>query len=185
ARLGGRRNPRRPPGAPPPGRLSVDAVGDHRRARPLRRSRAARRTRARRARRRSRTTLGPDATRPPGRSRGERRARDARRAGPPRVRAHDDAERARAVRPWLVPEVIQTSQMDCGPASLKSLLEGLGIQVSYGRLREACQTDVDGTSIDTLEELARRLGVDAEQVVIPFEHVFLEKEPMLPAIAVM
>ncbi|HTC48481.1 MAG TPA: cysteine peptidase family C39 domain-containing protein, partial [Candidatus Aquilonibacter sp.] len=57
-------------------------------------------------------------------------------------------------RRWLVPEVVQTSATDCGPAALKCLLEGFGIPVSYGRLREACQTDVDGTSIDTMEEIA-------------------------------
>ena len=72
---------------------------------------------------------------------------------------------------WIVPEVIQTSAMDCGPASLKCLLEGHGISVSYGRLREACQTDVDGTSIDTLEEVAVQLGLRAEQVMIPLDHV--------------
>jgi ABC-type bacteriocin/lantibiotic exporter with double-glycine peptidase domain len=54
----------------------------------------------------------------------------------------------------IVPEVVQTSAMDCGPAALTCLLEGFGISVSYGRLREACQTDVDGTSIDTIEEVA-------------------------------
>ena len=48
------------------------------------------------------------------------------------------------MRRWLVPEVVQSSGMDCGPASLKALLEGFGISASYGRLREACQTDVDG-----------------------------------------
>jgi len=58
------------------------------------------------------------------------------------------------VRRFLIPEVVQTSAMDCGPASLKALLEGFGISASYGRLREACQTDVDGTSIDRLEEAA-------------------------------
>lgn len=52
--------------------------------------------------------------------------------------------------------------MDCGSASLRSLLEGCGVPVSYGRLREACQTDVDGTSIDTMEEVAVQLGLDAE-----------------------
>ena len=50
---------------------------------------------------------------------------------------------------FLIPEVVQTSAMDCGPAALKAILEGFGIPVSYGRLREACQTDVDGTSINT------------------------------------
>ena len=55
---------------------------------------------------------------------------------------------------FLVPEVVQTSNMDCGPAALKCLLQGFNINVNYGRLREACRTDVDGTSIETLEELA-------------------------------
>src|SRR5882757_2636546 len=89
------------------------------------------------------------------------------------------------MRRFFVPEVIQASAMDCGPASLKSLLEGCGVSVSYGRLREACQTDVDGTSIDTLEDIACMLGIDAEQVVIPTDHVLLPSAQTLPAIAVV
>ncbi|HZX93403.1 MAG TPA: ATP-binding cassette domain-containing protein [Myxococcales bacterium] len=85
----------------------------------------------------------------------------------------------------LVPEVVQTSALDCGPACLKSLLGGLGIEVSYPRLREACQTDVDGTSIDTMEELALQLGVEAEQVMLPLDHVFAQEPSSLPAVAVM
>jgi ATP-binding cassette subfamily B protein len=88
-------------------------------------------------------------------------------------------------RPWFVPEVVQTSNMDCGPACLKSLLQGLGVNVHYGRLREACQTDVDGTSIDTLEEILPRLGVEAEQVVIPADHLLLDEPKSLPAIVVV
>lgn len=87
-------------------------------------------------------------------------------------------------RSFLVPEVIQTSEMDCGPASLKSLLEGYGIHSSYGRLREACQTSVDGTSIDSIEDLAVRLGLDAEQVMMPLDHLLLEKMDALPALVV-
>src|SRR5687768_953515 len=86
---------------------------------------------------------------------------------------------------WFAPEVVQTSAMDCGPASLKALLEGFGVSVSYGRLREACQTDVDGTSIDTLEELAVQLGLAAEQVMVPSEHLFLPEAGLLPAIVVV
>lgn len=85
----------------------------------------------------------------------------------------------------LVPEVVQTSGMDCGPASLKCLLEGFGIPISYGRLREACQTDVDGTSIDTMEEIAGQLGLEVEQVMIPPEHLFLAEAAALPAIVVV
>jgi ABC-type bacteriocin/lantibiotic exporter with double-glycine peptidase domain len=75
--------------------------------------------------------------------------------------------------------------MDCGPASLKCLLEGFGVSVSYGRLREACQTDVDGTSIDTLEEVAGQLGLQAEQVMVPVDHLLLDEAQTLPAIVVV
>ena len=86
---------------------------------------------------------------------------------------------------FLVPEVIQTSGMDCGPASLKALLEGFGIPVSYGRLREACQTGVDGTSIDTMETTAVALGLEAEQILIPLDHLLLPESRSLPAIVVV
>jgi ATP-binding cassette subfamily B protein len=86
---------------------------------------------------------------------------------------------------FIVPEVVQTSNMDCGPATLKSLLEGFGIRANYGRLREACQTDVDGTSIDTIEEVANQLGLQAEQIMLPRDHVLLDEARALPAVAVV
>jgi ATP-binding cassette subfamily B protein len=84
----------------------------------------------------------------------------------------------------IVPETVQTSGMDCGPAALHSLLAGFGIPVSYGRLREACQTDVDGTSIDALESVARTLGLDVAQLMLPADHVVLRCATAMPAIAV-
>ena len=86
---------------------------------------------------------------------------------------------------WLAPEIVQTSAMDCGPAALKCLLEGFGLHASYGRLREACQTDVDGTSIDTLEDLANDVGLVAEQTILPVDHVMASAAAVLPAIAVV
>lgn len=86
---------------------------------------------------------------------------------------------------WLVPEVVQTSAMDCGPAVLKCLLEGFDIPVNYGRLREACQTDVDGTSIDVMEEVAGQLGLVAEQIMVPVDHLLLAEAAALPAIPVV
>ena len=86
---------------------------------------------------------------------------------------------------FFVPEIVQTSEMDCGPASLKALLEGHGIPVSYGRLREACQTQVDGTSIDTLEQVAVQLGLDARQVMLPLDHLILREANALPALLVV
>jgi ABC-type bacteriocin/lantibiotic exporter with double-glycine peptidase domain len=88
-------------------------------------------------------------------------------------------------RRWLVPEVVQTSAMDCGPAALKCMLEGFGIPTSYGRLREACQTDVDGTSIDTIETIAAQLGLEAEQVMLPEDHLLLAESQALPAMVVV
>jgi ATP-binding cassette subfamily B protein len=86
---------------------------------------------------------------------------------------------------FLVPEVIQTSAMDCGPAALTALLGGFGISVSYGRLREACQTDVDGTAIETLEIAAGQLGLVAEQVMVPVDHLLLPEGDALPCILVV
>lgn len=85
----------------------------------------------------------------------------------------------------FAPEVVQSSAMDCGPAALKCLLDGFGLPVSYDRLREACQTDLDGTSINTLEAVASRLGLDAEQVMLPPDHVFLPEAQALPALLVV
>lgn len=86
-------------------------------------------------------------------------------------------------RRYFATEVVQTSSMDCGPAALKSLFSGFSIEISYGRLREACQTDLDGTSIDTLEEVARAGGLDAEQVLVPVDHVMLATASCLPCLA--
>jgi ABC-type bacteriocin/lantibiotic exporter with double-glycine peptidase domain len=88
-------------------------------------------------------------------------------------------------RRWFVPEVVQTSAMDCGPAALKCLVEGFGIAVNYGRLREACQTEVDGTSIDTVEEVAGQLGLSAEQIMVPGDFVLSREAQVLPCIAVV
>lgn len=89
------------------------------------------------------------------------------------------------MRKLLVPEVVQTSSLDCGPAALKALLEGFGRHVSYGRLREACQTGLDGTSIDTIEAVANQLGLEAEQIMLPLDHLFMPEAQALPAIVVV
>ncbi|NVJ14041.1 ATP-binding cassette domain-containing protein [Myxococcus sp. AM010] len=84
----------------------------------------------------------------------------------------------------IIPEVIQISATDCGPASLKSLFAGMGAELNYRVLREVCQTDVDGTSIVTLDEVANQLGLDAEQVMLPLDHVVVPEAKALPAIIV-
>jgi ABC-type bacteriocin/lantibiotic exporter with double-glycine peptidase domain len=88
-------------------------------------------------------------------------------------------------RRWNAPEVVQSSAMDCGPAALLSLLRGHHIDASYSRLREACQTDVDGSSIDTLEDTARTLGLDVEQRMLPADHFLAHGAQNLPALLVV
>ncbi len=87
-------------------------------------------------------------------------------------------------RRLFVPETVQTSAMDCGPATLKCLLDGFGVPADYGRLREACQTDVDGTSIDTIEDIALQLGLLGRQVLAPIDHLLLQEAALLPAVVV-
>ena len=74
--------------------------------------------------------------------------------------------------------------MDCGPAALKALFGGFNTYLSYGRLREACQTDVDGTSIDTIQIIAGQLGLAATQSMLPADLLLLERSACLPAIVV-
>src|SRR5215472_11253479 len=88
-------------------------------------------------------------------------------------------------RRFLVPEMVQASSMDCGPAALKSLLQGFGISVNYDALRDACSTSTEGVSIDTIEQIAIQLGLEAEQIMLPSEHVLLPAARALPAIAVV
>ena len=64
------------------------------------------------------------------------------------------------------------------------MLRGFGVPASYEALRDLCATDVDGTSIDAVESVARAAGLDASQLVVPAEHVFALPEEYLPAIAV-
>src|SRR5262249_6578568 len=47
------------------------------------------------------------------------------------------------------------------------------------------QTDVDGTSIDTIETIAAQLGLEAEQVMLPEDHLLLAESQALPAIVII
>src|SRR4051794_770109 len=72
--------------------------------------------------------------------------------------------------------------MDCGPAALAVLLGAHRVPAGVDALRGLCATDVDGTSIDDLELVAERLGLEAEQVVVPLGQVLAAPERYLPAI---
>ncbi len=83
------------------------------------------------------------------------------------------------------PEVLQSSLMDCGPAALKCVLRGFGVHVDYEHIRRRCQTDVDGTSIDALADLANELGLKARRVLVARDHFLLPVAKHLPAIVVV
>jgi ABC-type bacteriocin/lantibiotic exporter with double-glycine peptidase domain len=85
----------------------------------------------------------------------------------------------------LAPEVVQTSAMDCGPAALTCLLRGFDLPASYTAIQQACQTDLDGASINTVEEIAVALGLDAEQIMLPIDHLLRDPARALPAIVVV
>ncbi|HEU4534742.1 MAG TPA: cysteine peptidase family C39 domain-containing protein, partial [Polyangiaceae bacterium] len=88
-------------------------------------------------------------------------------------------------RSFLAEQVVQSSRMDCGPAALKCFLAGFGVRTSYDRLREACQTSLDGTSIDTLEEVANALGIPATQHLLPKDALPEVSASLVPALLVV
>lgn len=85
---------------------------------------------------------------------------------------------------FFVPEVVPISAMDCGPATTKSLLAGFRVDVGYERLREACQTAVDGTSTDDIERILNELGLEAEQSLIPANYIFEKSADLFPSLVV-
>ena len=86
---------------------------------------------------------------------------------------------------WLSPAVVQTSQMDCGPAALTSVLRGFGRPAQLEALHDVCRTGVDGTSINVMTVLARALGLAARQVMVPIDHLRSVRLGLLPAVAVI
>jgi ABC-type bacteriocin/lantibiotic exporter with double-glycine peptidase domain len=88
-------------------------------------------------------------------------------------------------RALLAPEVLQTSALDCGPAALGALLAGFGLARPLDELRDACRTGRDGTSIDALEAVAAEMGLAAEQVLVPPDHLPLREAACVPCILVV
>ncbi|MBC2835013.1 ATP-binding cassette domain-containing protein [Paragemmobacter straminiformis] len=78
-------------------------------------------------------------------------------------------------------DVLQTSAMDCGPAAVASLLASSGRPIDLSRLREACQTDLDGTSIDIMEQVLTDHGLPAKQRMVPADRL----ADHLPALVVV
>lgn len=87
--------------------------------------------------------------------------------------------------PFFAPECLQLSSIDCGVAAVYSLLKGHGIAVNYEDLRQRCQTGVDGTSIDSLEDLCNELGLDFVQHIVPSDLALDAMQGRYPLLAVI
>ena len=86
-------------------------------------------------------------------------------------------------RKWVVPEVVQISDMDSGPAAVKSVLAGFRIPVGMASLRQLCQTEIDGSNLSEIGRLASRYGLEVRERMVPIDHLFRRECNALPAIA--
>ena len=83
------------------------------------------------------------------------------------------------------PVPYMTAGADSGVVVLRSALESLGIPVrDYDALRAECGVHPDGVSVDDLEVVAQRRGLEARQVMEPAAEA-IGSDAHLPAIAVV
>ncbi len=85
------------------------------------------------------------------------------------------------------PVVLEEQAADNGPAALRALLLGFGIDVPLTDLRRRLAPTPAGASIDDLEAVANQLGLCAEQVILPAEHVTMSAPGRgpLPAVGIV
>src|SRR5262245_23814953 len=67
-------------------------------------------------------------------------------------------------------------------AALRAALGAYGIAYDAAAIERECKVDDEGASIDDLEDVANKYGLEASQVILPEEHVLSPEAKMLPAI---
>ncbi|APR78739.1 Lipid A export ATP-binding/permease protein MsbA [Minicystis rosea] len=82
------------------------------------------------------------------------------------------------------PEVRDTGR-GSATAALRSVLTAHGIAFDAAALERECKVDDDGASIDDLEDVAEKYGLEARQIILPPEHVLLPEAKVLPAIVIV
>ena len=70
-------------------------------------------------------------------------------------------------------------------AALRAVLQAYGIPFDAATLERECKVDDDGASIDDLEDVADKYGLDAEQLIVPREQVLMPEAKLLPAIVIL
>ncbi len=83
-----------------------------------------------------------------------------------------------------VPEVRDTGS-GRATAALRAVLKAYGIAFDAATIERECKVDDDGASIDDLEDVAVKYGLEAGQIILPAEHVLLAEPTVLPAILVV
>jgi len=67
-------------------------------------------------------------------------------------------------------------------AALRAALGAYGVAYDAATLERECKVDDEGASIDDLEDVANKYGLEVKQVILPEEHVLSPEAKMLPAI---
>jgi hypothetical protein len=70
-------------------------------------------------------------------------------------------------------------------AALRAMLAAHGIAFDASAIERECKVGPGGASIDDLEDVARKQGLDATQMILPAEHVLLPDAKVLPAIVIV
>ena len=70
-------------------------------------------------------------------------------------------------------------------AALRAALQAYGIPFDAATLERECKVDDDGASIDDLEDVADKYGLDVAQLIVPREHVLMPDAKLLPAILIL
>jgi Peptidase C39 family len=83
-----------------------------------------------------------------------------------------------------VPEIKDTG-LGRATAALRAILEARGIPFDAASIERECKVDDDGASIDDIEDVAVKYGLEAGQIILPAEHVLLAEPSVLPAIVVV
>lgn len=84
-----------------------------------------------------------------------------------------------------IPEVRDTGR-GAATAALRAVFQAYGIPFDAAALEAECKVDdEEGASIDDLEDVAFKHGLEAVQVILPPEHVLLDEAKILPVIVIM
>ncbi len=83
------------------------------------------------------------------------------------------------IRLFKYPLVKQYDQKDCGAASLLSVLKYYGGDSGFPKIRELCNTNVNGSTMLDVVVAAKKLGFDANGAAGEFDDLLKEKMPCI------